>query len=115
MAQKKTATDVLIGSAVYGFVRAGVAAGLTPTQACTIAAWGIIEGTLGREFTKSLGLPRSTMSDWRRMLAQVADDFELVDDPQLEVEFVNELLPALGLRDLRVHREVTRGDQRTSG
>lgn len=109
MAKQKTATDVLIGSAVYGFVKAGIAAGLTPTQSCTIAAWGIIEGTLGRDFTRSLGIPRSTMSDWRRLLAEVADDFELVDDPQLEADFINELLPVLGLRDLRVHREVSDG------
>lgn len=106
MAQQKKATDVLIGSAVYGFVKAGIAAGLTPTQSCTVAAWGIIEGTLGREFTKALGIPRSTMSDWRRLLADIAEGFELVDDPQLEVDFLNELLPVIGMRDLRLTREV---------
>lgn len=105
--QQQGSLDTLIASAVYAFVRAAVTAGMEPTRAVNLAAFGIIEGTLGRDAIRSLGIPRPTVSRWRRELAALAesDSVEKLDDPDAELAFVNEMLPMLGFRDLRIHRE----------
>jgi len=96
-------------------VRAAIGSGMTPTRAVQIAAFAIIEGSLGREATRTLGVPRPTLSRWRRELADASGaTVARLEDPQLEVDLVNELLPALGFRDLRMHREVVEDDQPAS-
>lgn len=98
--------DKMLGMAVYSFVKAGIAAGLTPTRSMALAGFGIIEGTLGRDIVRELGLPSATASDWRREIAAMAEQSrEVLEDREFELKMINEMLPALGLRDLRMVRE----------
>lgn len=102
--------EKLIGGAVYGVTQAMVASGLTPTEACRMVGFAIMEGSLGRSVTSSLGIPSNTGARWRRDIAAAADaGREVLSDPGLEIGIVNELLPVLGFRDLRVERYRTHG------
>lgn len=93
-------------SVLYAFTKAAVQAGATPNQAFRLAAFGVIEMTLGREASRSLGLPEATARRWRRELAALDGDAIPEDMPD---ELLNEMLPFLGFPDLRVHRIVPEG------
>lgn len=101
---KQPDLDTLIGSAVYTLAQTLIAGGMTPNQAVSHVGFAIIEGTLGREASRSLGLPRPTMSRWRRQLAEVAQGAEEIDLDATRIDVINALLPSLGLRDLRIVR-----------
>lgn len=96
--------DTMLGSAVFGFVQASIAAGLTPARAASLAGFAIIEGTLGREATRALGIPRQTLAKWRREVAAAAAAAQELDEQAVQLEAINMLLPAIGLRDLRMTR-----------
>lgn len=99
MSTADDAVERMLGTALFAFARAAVTAGASPTQALRLAAFGVIEGSLGREATRSLGLPEPTARRWRRELAQLDGD-AIPDEPP--VELFNELLPFMGFPDLRM-------------
>lgn len=97
-----------IGGALYGTVRMFQEAGMSPNESLRLAAFFVIENALGRDVTRSLGLPRATMTRWRRRISEAAQSErvqELAADDEYELEAINEVLPLLGLRDLRLIRE----------
>lgn len=100
--EKAPDIDTLIGSAVYSFVNALVAAGMTPTEATRAVGFAVIDGTLGRDVSRTLGIPRPTMTRWRAQLAKVMEDAQDIDEEALAVNAMNALLPSLGFRDLRM-------------
>ena len=99
---KQPDIDTLIGSAVYAFVKALIASGMTPTEATRAVGFALIDGTLGRDVSRSLGVPRPTMTRWRAQLAKATEARQNVDEKAVTVDAMNALLPALGLRDLRM-------------
>jgi hypothetical protein len=95
----------VIGTALYGFVAAMVASGLSGTEAFRIAAFAVVEGTLGRQATRQLGVPSNTAARWRRDIAAASEAApSALLDRELELKMMNELLPVMGMRDLRVSR-----------
>lgn len=102
MTDKAPDIDTLIGSAVYSFAKALIATGTEPATALRLTAFGMIDGILGREVTRTLGVPRSTMARWRQELAAAAEGADDVDELAITAEAMNALLPALGFRDLRM-------------
>lgn len=108
---KQPTMDTLIGSAVYAFTQGLIAGGMSPTQAVGHVGFAIIEGTLGRDVSRQLGIPRATMSRWRVQLAEVAQEAEDVDVDEVAVQAMNALLPSLGLRDLRVVQGGDKGER----
>lgn len=106
---KQPTMDTLIGSAVYAFAQGLITGGMTPSEAVSHVGFAIIEGTLGRDVSKQLGIPRSTMARWRAQLAEVAQEADDVDVDEVAVAAMNVLLPSLGLRDMRI---VQGGDKR---
>lgn len=96
--------DLLVGGAVLGMVQVLVASGLTPTRATSLVGFAILEGTLGRESTKALGIPRPTLSKWRREVAAAAPEVEQLDMDALELDAANDILRMFGMRDLRMVR-----------
>lgn len=102
MEPKTPEIDTLIGSAVFAFTKGLIAAGMTPTEALQRTAFAIIEGTLGRDVYRTLGVPRQTSARWRRDLAAAAENAPELDEREVFLEAANALLPALGLRDLRL-------------
>lgn len=102
MMTKQPDIDTLIGTAVYSFCKALIATGITPARAASLTAFAVIEGTIGRAATKDLGIPRATLSKWRREVAAAAESAEDIDEAAITVEAMNALLPMLGMRDLRM-------------
>lgn len=96
--------DVIIGTAVYSFAAALIRTGMSPTVAVQRTAFAIIEGTVGRDAMRSLGIPRPTLSRWRREVAAAAEAGEKLDVDETFVEIANVLLPQIGLRDMRIVR-----------
>jgi hypothetical protein len=113
MTKPSSELEKVIAVAVYSFARAGVEAGLTPASALRLTAFTMIESVLGREATKSLGLPYSTGARWRAELASV--DSSSLDEASPPVEMLNDVLGLLGLRDLRVVREPRAGEDDGQG
>lgn len=102
-----TDLDRLIATALYSFARAAVAAGMEPASALRVTAFAVIESSLGREATRSLGLSRSTAARWRAELAAMTDPEEVVT-PELSADLLTEVLGFAGFPDLRVQpKEVT--------
>lgn len=94
-----------IGASLVGIVRLLVDAGMSPTDSMRLASFFLIEETLGREPIRELGLPRQTAARWRREIAAAAQTEkaqELVKDDDYELRMMNQALPLLGLRDLRL-------------
>lgn len=85
------AVEQLIAGALYGFVRGAVDVGVNPAKAMTLAAFGIIEGTLGREATNNLGVPRSTAARWRTDLAEIGEASAAVDEAELVKKVADEM------------------------
>lgn len=96
--------DRLIATALYSFSRAAVAGGLDPAAALRLTSFAVIESTLGRDATRSLGLPESTARRWRAELAKMSDLDELVS-PDLSADLLTEVLGFAGFPDLRVQRK----------
>lgn len=94
--------DTLVGSAVYSLAKSLIASGMTPTQAVSRVGFAIIEGALGRDVSRTLGVPRPTLSRWRREMAEASENAQDLDENALAADSMNDLLPALGFRDLRM-------------
>jgi len=91
--------ETLVATALYGFVRAAVSAGMDPAQALRLSAFAVIESSLGRDPIRSLGLPRSTAARWRRELVAAASG----EVPEgIETDLIYEVLGFAGFPDLRV-------------
>lgn len=90
-----------VGAALLGFVKAAIVAGMTPANALRVCAFAMIEASLGREATATLGVPESTARRWRLQLAELDGSKLPTDVPE---EFLNKLLPVLGFPDLRLVR-----------
>lgn len=101
--------DTLIGSAVYSFAKALIATGMEPATALRLTAFAVIDSTLGRDVSRTLGVPRSTMARWRQEVAAAAEAGQELDANEVTVQAFNALLPALGMRDLRMVQGGTDG------
>lgn len=97
------AAEKALGALLYAVVKGLTDAGLSPQKAMRLAAFVAIDGAIGRGALRSLGLPAPTERRWRAEVREALSGVELPDEPP--VEYMNELLPLMGIRGIEVRRK----------